>query len=174
MSGVNKVIIVGRLGNDPELRFLQSGNAVCKFNLATSEKYTNKNHELVENTEWHRVTVWGKPAENANKFLTKGSLVYIEGKLKTSSYEKEGQKHWATEILANNVVYLSTKSENRENSGNQEQKAPQRNNSGSNSGSRKPTNNSNHEDPPGSNEAPEFNDFGGNFGGNPGDDDIPF
>lgn len=163
MSGVNKVIIVGRLGNDPELRFLQNGNAVCKFNLATSEKYTNKNHELIENTEWHRITVWGKPAENANKFLTKGSLVYVEGKLKTSSYEKEGQKHWATEILANNVVYLSTKSENRENSGNQEQKAPQK----GNSNSRKP---SNHDEPPGANEMPDFNDFGGN----PGDDDIPF
>ena len=165
MSGVNKVIIVGRLGRDPELRFLQNGNAVCKLNLATSEKYTNKNHELVEATEWHRVTIWGKPAENAAKFLAKGSLVYIEGKLKTNSYEKEGVKHYVTEVLATNVQYLSTKAENKEN---QERPAssPSTN---SNSGRRQSPPN---DDPPGSNESPEpdFNDFGGN----PGDDDIPF
>lgn len=176
MSGVNKVIIVGRLGRDPELRYLQNGNPVCKLNIATSEKYTNKDHQLVETTEWHRVTIWGKPAENANNFLAKGSLIYVEGKLKTTSYDKDGQKHWVTEIVATNTQYLSTKAENnknRENSGNQEQK-PNTPNSG-NSNNRRPSNNQNNgdwENPPGSNEVPEpdFNDFGGN----PGDDDIPF
>ena len=164
MSGVNKVIIVGRLGRDPELRFLQNGNAVCKLNLATSEKYTNKNHELVETTEWHRITIWGKPAENAAKFLVKGSLVYIEGKLKTNTYEKDGQKHWVTEILATNVQYLSSKAENKEN---QERPTAGSSTSTNNSGRRQLSSN---DDPPGSNEMPDFNDFGGN----PGDDDIPF
>ncbi len=177
MSGVNKVIIVGRLGRDPELRFLQSGNAVCKLNLATSEKYTNKNHELVETTEWHRVTIWGKLAENAAKFLAKGSLVYIEGKLKTNTYEKDGQKHWVTEILATNVQYLSTKAENKENSersGNSGSNSNSGNSNTNNSG-RRPSNSGasnsgGFDEPPGSNEMPDFNDFGGN----PGDDDIPF
>lgn len=163
MSSVNKVIIVGRLGRDPELRYLQSGQPVCKLNLATSEKYTNKAHELVEKTEWHRVTIWGKPAENANNFLAQGSLIYVEGKLQTSTFEKEGQKHWVTEIIATNVQYLSTKAENNKNkekSGDKEQKP-------NNSRNNKPSNN---DEPPGANEMPDFNDFGGN----PGDDDIPF
>ena len=170
MSGVNKVIIVGRLGRDPELRYLQSGQPVCKLNLATSEKYTNKAHELVEKTEWHRVTIWGKPAENANNYLAKGSLIYVEGKLQTSTFEKEGQKHWVTEIIATNVQYLSTKAENdknKEQSVDREQKPPQRNNS---TGFKKQSESSGFDEPPGSNEMPDFNDFGGN----PGDDDIPF
>jgi single-strand DNA-binding protein len=177
MSGVNKVIIVGRLGRDPELRYLQNGNPVCKLNIATSEKYTNKEHQLVETTEWHRVTIWGKPAENAAKFLAKGSLVYIEGKLKTNTYEKDGQKHWVTEILATNVQYLSTKAENKENSERSGNSGSNSNSGNSNQGSgRRPSNNgaSNsggfNDEPPGSNEMPDFNDFGGN----PGDDDIPF
>jgi len=131
----------------------------------------------VETTEWHRVTIWGKPAENAAKFLAKGSLVYIEGKLKTNTYEKDGQKHWVTEILATNVQYLSTKAENKENSersGNSGSNSNSGNSNTNNSG-RRPSNSGasnsgGFDEPPGSNEMPDFNDFGGN----PGDDDIPF
>lgn len=168
MSGVNKVIIVGRLGRDPELRYLQNGNPVCKLNVATSEKYTNKDHQLVETTEWHRVTIWGKPAENANNFLAKGSLIYVEGKLKTTSYDKDGQKHWVTEIVATNTQYLSTKAENNKNRENSEQESSQNQNQGQKQKPNKKQ--SENSEPPGSDEMPDFNDFGGN----PGDDDIPF
>jgi len=88
MAGVNKAIILGHLGRDPELRYLQSGQPVCKLNIATSRRYTNKNNEAVEETEWHRVSVWGKQAEHCNNFLTKGRQVYVEGRLRTSSYDK--------------------------------------------------------------------------------------
>lgn len=111
MSGVNKAIIVGNLGRDPELRYTQSGNPVATLNVATSRKYKNKQtDEMVEETEWHRVTVWGKAAENANNYLSKGSQVYVEGRLRTSSYEKDGTTRYTTEIVAENVQYLSKNS----------------------------------------------------------------
>ena len=106
MAGVNKAIILGHLGRDPELRYLQSGQPVCKLNIATSRRYTNKQNESVEETEWHRVSVWGKQAEHCNNFLTKGRQVYVEGRLRTSSYDKDGQKHYTTEIKADKVVLL--------------------------------------------------------------------
>lgn len=111
MAGVNKAIILGRLGRDPELRYMQSGQPVCKLNIATSRKYTNKNNEMVEETEWHRVSVWGKQAEHCNNFLTKGREVYVEGRLRTSSYDKDGQKHYTTEIVADTVQFLGGRGE---------------------------------------------------------------
>lgn len=111
MAGVNKAIILGRLGRDPELRYMQNGQPVCKLNVATSRKYTNKNNEMVEETEWHRVTVWGKQAEHCNNFLTKGREVYVEGRLRTSSYDKEGQKHYTTEIVADTVQFIGGRGE---------------------------------------------------------------
>lgn len=106
MSGVNKAIILGHLGRDPELSYLQSGQPLCKLNIATSRRYTNKQNESVEETEWHRVTVWGKQAEHCNNFLHKGSQVYVEGRLKTDSYDKDGQKHYTTGIVAETVQFL--------------------------------------------------------------------
>ena len=106
MAGVNKAIILGHLGRDPELKYMQSGQPVCKLNIATSRKYTNKNNEPVEETEWHRVSVWGKQAEHCNNFLTKGRQVYVEGRLRTSSYDKDGQKHYTTEIVADTVQFI--------------------------------------------------------------------
>lgn len=104
---VNKVIIIGNLGQDPELRYTQGGQAVCRLSIATSRKYLNKqSNEMVEETEWHRVTVWGKQAENCNTYLTKGRSVYVEGRLRTSSYEKDGQTHYSTEIVAEEVKFL--------------------------------------------------------------------
>ena len=111
MAGVNKAIILGHLGRDPELKYLQNGQPVCKLNIATSRRYTNKNNEAVEETEWHRVSVWGKQAEHCNNFLTKGRQVYVEGRLRTSSYDKDGQKHYTTEIVADTVQFIGGRGE---------------------------------------------------------------
>lgn len=108
MSGVNKVILVGRLGRDPELRYTQGGTPVCKLSVATDRKF-KKGDEFVEETEWHRVTVWSKSAENCAKFLEKGRQVYVEGRLQTSSYEKDGEKKYSTEIVAETVQFLGGK-----------------------------------------------------------------
>ncbi|MCA9659614.1 MAG: single-stranded DNA-binding protein, partial [Myxococcales bacterium] len=108
-GGVNKAIIIGNLGRDPELRYTQGGQPVCRLAVATSRRFMNKrSNEMVEETEWHRITVWGKQAEHCNTYLTKGRQVYVEGRLKTSSYEKEGQRHYSTEIIADTVQFLSS------------------------------------------------------------------
>lgn len=107
MAGINKVIIVGRLGRDPEIRYSQQGTAVVNFSVATSETWTDKaTGQRQEQTEWHRIVVFGKQAENCEKYLSKGRQVYVEGKLKTSSYEKDGQTHYSTDIVANTVQFL--------------------------------------------------------------------
>lgn len=98
--GVNKVIIVGTLGQDPEVRYLPNGNAVCNISLATSEQWTDKQSgQKVERTEWHRVTLFGKVAEITGEYATKGSQLYIEGKLQTREWEKDGIKRYTTEII---------------------------------------------------------------------------
>jgi len=98
--GVNKVILVGTCGQDPEVRFLPNGNAVTNLSLATSEQWTDKQTgQKVENTEWHRVSLFGKVAEIAGEYLRKGSQVYIEGKLRTREWEKDGIKRYTTEII---------------------------------------------------------------------------
>lgn len=107
MSGVNKVILVGRLGNDPEIRYTQQGTAVGNFNIATSEIYTDKAGQRQEKTEWHRIVVWGKPAENCGKYLGKGRQVYVEGRLQTRQWDdKEGNKRYTTEVNASTVQFL--------------------------------------------------------------------
>jgi single-strand DNA-binding protein len=107
MSGVNKVILVGRLGKDPELKTITGGNNVCQFPLATSENWTDKQGQKQERTEWHRVVVWGKLAELCGKYLAKGRQAYIEGRLQTRSWEDpQGQKRYSTEIVANTVQFL--------------------------------------------------------------------
>lgn len=103
---VNKVILVGNLGADPELKTLESGQSVCTFSIATNERWTDKNNQKQERVEWHRIVVWGKMAESSAKYLEKGRQVFIEGKLQTRSWEKDGQKHWMTEIVAQNVQFL--------------------------------------------------------------------
>ena len=110
MSSVNKVIIIGNLGKEPERRYFQDGTAVCNFSVATSEKWTDKaSGEKKEKTEWHRVTAFRKLAEICIQYLRKGSKVYIEGKLQTRSYEKDGQTLYVTEIIADNMTMLDTK-----------------------------------------------------------------
>jgi len=108
MAGVNKAIIVGNLGRDPEIRYTQGGSAVCQLSVATTRAYTNKtSNERVEETEWHRIVVWGKQAEHCNNFLSKGRQVYVEGRIQTRSYEdKEGIKRYSTEVIADTVQFL--------------------------------------------------------------------
>jgi single-strand DNA-binding protein len=107
MAGsVNKVILVGNLGADPELKYTPSSRALCNLRIATTEVFKDKSGQRQEKTEWHRVTVWGEQGENCSKYLSKGRSVYVEGRLQTRSYEKEGQKHYATDIVADRVVFL--------------------------------------------------------------------
>ncbi|MGN0002144.1 MAG: single-stranded DNA-binding protein [Sphingobacterium composti] len=120
MSSVNKVILVGHLGKDPELRYLEGNVSVASFPLATSETF-NKDGRKVEQTEWHNIVMWRGLADVAAKYLTKGRLVYIEGKLRTRSYEdKEGVRRYTTEIVAESFNILGRKSdfENTSNSNN--------------------------------------------------------
>jgi len=109
MSSVNKVILIGRLGKDPDLRYTTGHQPVAHLSIATSDNYTNKQGERVETTEWHKVSVWGKQAEQVGEYLSKGRLVYVEGKLRTSSWtDKAGQKRYTTEIVANTVQFLDS------------------------------------------------------------------
>lgn len=111
MSGINKVILVGHLGKDPEVRHLEGGVTVASFPLATSETY-NKDGKRVEQTEWHNIVLWRGLAEVASKYLQKGKLVYIEGKLRTRSFEdKEKVKKYVTEVVAENFTMLGRKSD---------------------------------------------------------------
>ncbi len=111
MSGVNKAIIVGNLGRDPEVRHLESGVAVANFPVATSETYRDRNSgERREQTEWHNVVLWRGLAEVAEKYLHKGDMVYIEGKLRTRSWEKDGVTRYTTEIVADNMTMLGSRS----------------------------------------------------------------
>jgi single-strand DNA-binding protein len=103
---VNKIIIVGNLGKDPEVRFSQDGKAMCKFPVATSERWTDADGKKQEKTEWHNVVVWGKQAESCGQYLSKGRQVYIEGSIRTRTYDKDGQKHYMTEIVARDVKFL--------------------------------------------------------------------
>lgn len=108
MGSVNKVILVGNLGADPELKYTPASRALCNLRIATTEVFKDKSGAKQEKTEWHRVTVWGDQAENAAKYLAKGRSVYVEGKLQTRSYEKDGQKHYATDVVADRVVFLGS------------------------------------------------------------------
>lgn len=108
---VNKLILVGRIGQDPEMKQLQN-SSVTNFSVATSEKWTDQQGEKQERTEWHRVQAWGKLGEICAQYLKKGSLVFIEGKLRTRSWETQsGEKRYATEVIANSMQMLGSKSE---------------------------------------------------------------
>jgi single-strand DNA-binding protein len=146
MAGINKAIIIGRLGNDPEVRYTPSGAAVTKFSVATSEEWKDKTSgEKKERTEWHRITAWGKLGELCGEYLAKGRQVYVEGRIQTSSYDdKDGVKRYSTEIVASDVQFLSPRE------------------SGAGGGR-----------PSGGGAAPP-RDMGGSQGPPPGDDDIPF
>ena len=155
MASVNKVILIGNLGKDPELRYTQGGQGVCNFTLATNERWKDKEGQSQERTEWHRIVVWGKSAENCAQYLQKGRSCYVEGRLQTREWEdKEGVKKYTTEIVANEMQMLDSRGEMGGGGFNQapnNQSSPQPSGSSASAGS--------------SFEAPPAEDF---------DDDIPF
>jgi len=109
-GGVNKVLLIGNLGADPELKTIPNGTPVCTFNLATNEDWKGKDGEKHDHTEWHRIKAWRKTAELCSKYLHKGSKVFLEGRIRTSSYEdKEGNRRYSTEVEASSVTFLDGK-----------------------------------------------------------------
>lgn len=116
MRGVNRVMLIGNLGKDPDMQFLEGNIAVAKFSLATTETYKDRSGKLISQTEWHTVVLWRGLAELAQKYLHRGSLVYIEGRLKTRSWEdKEGNKKFATEIVGDNLIMLDKRNDGMHN-----------------------------------------------------------
>jgi single-strand DNA-binding protein len=106
---VNKVLLIGRLGNNPEIRYTNGGTAVANFNIATSENWNDKNGQKQERTEWHRIVVWGKLAELCEKYLAKGRQCYVEGRLQTRSWDdKDGNKRYTTEVVASSIQFLGS------------------------------------------------------------------
>ncbi|MBQ1767417.1 MAG: single-stranded DNA-binding protein, partial [Aquincola sp.] len=106
MMTVNRVLLIGNLGRDPELKYFDDGSAVCNFSIATSRTWKNRDGEKQEETEWHRIAVFAKLAEVCGEYLKKGRTVYIEGRLRTRQYEKDGVTHYTTEIVAEEVKFL--------------------------------------------------------------------
>ena len=130
MAGVNKVIIVGRLGADPEVKTVSTGQNVARLNLATSDNWTDQNGQKQERTEWHRVVAWGRLADLCGKYLAKGRQIYLEGRLQTRSWEdQQGAKRYTTEIVASTIQFLGGASERSQDSGNYQQQNTQNNNS---------------------------------------------
>ncbi|MCL2723038.1 MAG: single-stranded DNA-binding protein [Polyangiaceae bacterium] len=159
-DGLNRVMLLGNLGADPELKMTSGGQAVLKLRLATTESYLDRNNTRQERTEWHSVVMWGKRGEALAKFLTKGERIFVEGGLRTSSYEKDGEKRYRTEINATNVILIGRgrgAGDSAGGGGGYERRAPAR--GGEEGGGRAP-----------SAPAPAAEDFG-DF---PGDDEIPF
>lgn len=118
MASVNKVILIGNLGKDPEVRYTPSGAAVANFNIATNESWTNKEGKKEERTEWHRIVCWNKIAELCGEYLSKGRTVYIEGRLQTREWnDKEGNKRYTTEVVAQTVQFLGSRGETNSRSG---------------------------------------------------------
>ena len=112
MASLNKVMLIGNLGKDPEVRFTASGQAVASFSLATSEKFKGKSGDMEERTEWHNITLWGKLAEIAGEYLSKGKTVYIEGRLQTRKWQdKSGNDRYTTDIVGDKMQMLSAKGE---------------------------------------------------------------
>jgi single-strand DNA-binding protein len=147
-GGVNKVILVGNLGADPDMRYTPGGAGVCELRLATNETWNDKNGQRQERTEWHRVVVWGKRAELCAKYLSKGRQCYVEGRLRTRSWDdKDGNKRYTTEVVATDVQFLG---------------------GGSGGGAR-----GGDVPPPAEPEGGDWGGGGGSIGGGP-DDDIPF
>lgn len=114
MGSVNRAVIIGNIGKDAEVRYTPAGIAVSNFSIATTENWTSKDGEKHEQTEWHKVTVWGKSAEKLQPYLTRGKQIYVEGRLQTRQWEKDGQKHYTTEVKADRIVLLGGRGERSE------------------------------------------------------------
>ncbi len=163
-EGLNRVMLLGNLGADPDLRVTSGGQAVLKLRLATTESYLDKSNTRQERTEWHSITVWGKRGEALAKILGKGSSIFVEGSLRTSSYEKDGEKRYRTEVIANNIILAGRRGggESREYEGGQgggRQERPA-------AAARAPQ-------APAASHEDDFGGGGGGGGGFEGDDEIP-
>ena len=110
-KSLNKAMIIGNLGRDPEVRYLPSGQAVANLNVATNDRYQGKDGEWKDRTEWHRIVFFGKQAEIAGQYLNKGSRIYVEGRIQTREWEQDGQKRYSTEIVGRNMIMLGGKGE---------------------------------------------------------------
>lgn len=170
-EGLNKVMLLGNLGADPELKMTQGGQAVLKLRLATTETYLDKNQTRQERTEWHSVTLWGKRGEALAKFLTKGERIFVEGSLRTSSYEKNGEKRYSTEINATNIILAGRgkgqgAGDDMGGGGGGYERRPARNEGQGNRDQARPQS-----APPAAAPADDFGDYSGGGGG---DDEIPF
>jgi single-strand DNA-binding protein len=164
-EGLNRVMLLGNLGSDPELRYTQSGQAVLNMRIATTESYLDRNKVRQERTDWHNVVLWGKRGEALAKFLTKGTTIFVEGGLRTSTYDdKEGNKRYKTEIHANNIILAGRGRGAGAGGGGETGEPPAggRRGGGGASGSAPPAGGSTEDPPP------------DDFGGPGGDDDIPF
>ena len=112
MASVNKAILIGNLGKDPDLRYTPSGQAVATFSLATNERYKDKDGQLMDRTEWHNIVVWGKQAETAKEYLKKGRQIFVEGRIAYRSYDdREGNKRYITEVVAQRIQFLGRREE---------------------------------------------------------------
>ena len=128
---VNKAILIGRLGKDPEVRYTPDGAMVTNFNLATDEQWKDKNGEKVQKTEWHRIVTFGKLAEICGNYLVKGKLIFVEGRIQTRSWEdKDGVKRFTTEIIASNMQMLDSKAQSKANDSSLEASSVSSNNAG--------------------------------------------
>jgi single-strand DNA-binding protein len=164
-EGLNRVMLLGNLGADPELKVTPGGQAVLKLRLATTESYVDKNQVRQERTEWHRVTVWGKRGEALAKFLQKGAKIFIEGRLQTSSYEKNGEKRYSTDIIATNVI-LSGRGDGSSGGGSR--------GGGEGSGGGQRRSGGGSAPPPDDANEPDGGEGPAGGGAGTGDDDIPF
>ena len=162
MAGVNKVITLGHLGKDPEMRYMADGKAVANFSLATSETFKDKEGNKQERTEWHRIVLWGRLAEIAGEYLRKGSMAYIEGRLQTRKWtDKEGQEKYVTEIIGDRLQLVGSKNGNGESN--------QSRSSGSSQPENRPTTSSRTTQTGPSSNTSQSDPFDDGF-----DDDIPF
>jgi single-strand DNA-binding protein len=168
-EGMNKVILLGNLGADPELKMTQGGQAILKLRIATTESYKDRDGAWKERTEWHSVTLWGKRGESLSKILAKGDRICVEGGLRTSSYEKDGEKRYRTEINATNV-YLCGGRRGAASDGEQQEVPGSRGNGNSNgNGNGGGSSRGRQQQKPTPEPAQDFGDYGGGA-----DDDIPF
>ena len=171
---VNKVILVGNLGNDPELRYTPSNRAVTELRIATSENWTGQDGQRHESTEWHSVVVWGRQAENCERFLRKGRQVYIEGRLTTRDWVgQDGQKRYKTEVVAQNVQFLSGGRSDEAGEERSEERPENRSDDRPDSrGGERPRGRSEPQPARADEAAPGMSDAGDDYGGL--NDDIPF
>ncbi len=160
-DGLNKVLLFGNLGADPELRVTPSGQSVLKLRMATTESYLDRNNTRQERTEWHSITIWGKRGDALAKILGKGDRVFIEGSIRTSTYEKNGEKRYRTEIVANNIILGGGRGRGAPATDRDQPSA---------GGPRGPA--PSHDQPESSTPAPATEDFG--YASGASDDDIPF